>query len=98
MCTNWPVYFLLCEFYFSYLFNLQLNEVSSVFDGTLVYNVTPAMILTEWHRLYSTALQFSDSVKEVVELVQGKLFSQIPHNSTVDWSEILLNRLGKVLW
>ncbi|XP_053483840.1 uncharacterized protein LOC128609332 [Ictalurus furcatus] len=69
----------------------KLNEVSSVFDGTLVYNVTPAMILTEWHRLYSTALQFSDSVKEVVELVQGKLFSQIPHNSTVDWSEILLN-------
>ncbi|KAF4086590.1 hypothetical protein AMELA_G00085220 [Ameiurus melas] len=69
----------------------KLNQLSSVFDGTLMYNVTPAMILTEWHRLYSTALQFSNSTMEVVELVQEKLFSQIPHNSTVDWSEILLN-------
>ncbi|MCJ8732883.1 hypothetical protein PDJAM_G00216800 [Pangasius djambal] len=69
----------------------KLNQISSVFDGTLVYNVTPAMILTEWHRLYSTAIQFSDSLKEVVVLIQDKLFSQIPHNVTVDWSEILLN-------
>ncbi|KAM9487078.1 uncharacterized protein abca12 [Clarias gariepinus] len=69
----------------------KLNHLSSVFNGTLVYNVTPGVILTEWHRLYSTSIEFSDVLENIVELIQGKLFSQIPQNSTVDWTEILLN-------
>ncbi|KAI5091183.1 ATP-binding cassette sub-family A member 12 [Silurus meridionalis] len=69
----------------------KLNHLSSVFNGTLVYSVTPTMILAEWHRLHSTALQYSDSFKDIVALIQDTLFNQIPHNSTIDWSEILLN-------
>ncbi|KAF5903388.1 ATP-binding cassette sub-family A member 12, partial [Clarias magur] len=69
----------------------KLNQLSSVFNGTLVYNVTPSVILTEWHRLYRTSIKFSDVLEDIVGLIQGKLFSQMPQNSTVDWSEILLN-------
>lgn len=94
----WPVHLPLRDFYFAYLFNLQLNQLSSVFDGTLVYNVTPAMILTEWHRLYSTVLQFGDSFEEVVELIWDNLLSQMPPNSTADWVEIFLSRSEKPLW
>lgn len=61
-------------------------------NGTLAYNVTPAMILTEWHRLYSTVLQFGDSLEEVVELIQGMFLNQMPHNSSTDWIGVLLNR------
>lgn len=73
-------------------FNLQLNQISNVLNGTLVYNVTPAMILTEWHRLYSTAQKSTNSLMGVVQLIQNTLFSQIPPNSTVDWAQVLLNR------
>ncbi|XP_058249175.1 uncharacterized protein abca12 [Hemibagrus wyckioides] len=69
----------------------KLNQISSVMNGTLVYNVTPAMILTEWHRLYNTAQQFINTIMAAVQLFQDKLFSQFPHNSTIDWTEILLN-------
>ncbi|XP_060733092.1 uncharacterized protein abca12 isoform X2 [Tachysurus vachellii] len=71
----------------------KINQISSVLNGTLVYNVTPAMILTEWHRLYSTAQEFSNTIMVAVQLFQDKLFSQFPHNSTIDWTEILLNSL-----
>ncbi|XP_027022078.2 uncharacterized protein abca12 [Tachysurus fulvidraco] len=69
----------------------KINQISSVLNGTLVYNVTPAMILTEWHRLYSTAQEFSNTIMVAVQLFQDKLSSQFPHNSTIDWTEILLN-------
>ncbi|XP_035390341.1 uncharacterized protein LOC118242588 [Electrophorus electricus] len=73
---------------------VKVDQLTSVIEGTLVYNVTPSMILTEWHRLYNTSLQHGASYQRFInEQHHWNFLSEwISYNTPVDWFKILLTR------
>ncbi|XP_076849875.1 uncharacterized protein abca12 [Brachyhypopomus gauderio] len=72
---------------------VKVNQLTSVIEGTLVYNVTPSMILTEWHRLYNTSLQYGASYQSLFsEINQAFLSEWMSYNTPLYWFKILLTR------
>lgn len=70
-----------------------MNQSASVVQGSLVYDVTPSMILTEWHRLYSTWIKYNSLLQAfVAELELEDVSEWTLYNITTNWSEILLTR------
>ncbi|XP_017562806.2 uncharacterized protein abca12 [Pygocentrus nattereri] len=71
----------------------QVNQLIGIANSTLMYDVTPAMILSEWHSLYRTSMKYSASSQALVEELKLEDFSEwIEYNITVNWPEILITR------
>ncbi|XP_072542326.1 glucosylceramide transporter ABCA12 [Salminus brasiliensis] len=69
----------------------NVNQLTRLVNGSLVYDITPSIILTEWHMLYNTSLKYVASLKTFAGVLEQEELSEwIPQNTTVDWSEILL--------
>ncbi|KAI4872788.1 hypothetical protein NFI96_020720 [Prochilodus magdalenae] len=71
----------------------QVKELISVTTNGFAYNVTPSMILTEWHSLYSTSSKYSAAIQELVGELEHEDYSEwMMYNITVSWPQILMTR------
>ncbi|XP_052004328.1 uncharacterized protein abca12 [Xyrauchen texanus] len=70
-----------------------VQQLIDVVNGTLMYNVTPSILMAEWHRLYATYLQYSTSLQNLTtELNQDYFSAWTQENIRNNLSQILLNR------
>ncbi|XP_035265465.1 uncharacterized protein abca12 [Anguilla anguilla] len=69
----------------------ELLRLMGVVNGSEVFNVTAPMLLTDWHKLSGTVLQFGQSLGGFSAYDWASWMPQ-PSNITVDWSGILMRR------
>uniref|UniRef100_A0A8C1YCU5 ATP-binding cassette, sub-family A (ABC1), member 12 n=1 Tax=Cyprinus carpio TaxID=7962 RepID=A0A8C1YCU5_CYPCA len=69
-----------------------------VVNGTVMYNVTPSILMAEWHSLYTTSLQYVTALQKLqTELNEDYFAAWIPGNISVGLSQILLTRVTGIL-
>ncbi|XP_036428567.1 uncharacterized protein LOC118809395 [Colossoma macropomum] len=71
----------------------QVNQLIHVANNTLMYDITPSMILSAWHSLYRTSMKYGTSIQALIGELELEDFSEwIEYNITVNWPEILITR------
>lgn len=71
----------------------QVQQLVGVVNGTVMYNVTPSILMAEWHSLYTTSLQYVTALQKLqTELNEDYFAAWIPGNISVGLSQILLTR------
>ncbi len=72
---------------------LQVQQLVGAVDGTVLYNVTPSIVMAEWHSLYTTALQYVKALQNSQTVLNENYFAAwIPGNISDGLSQILLTR------
>lgn len=72
---------------------IQVQQLVGAVDGTVLYNVTPSILMAEWHSLYTTALQYVTALQNSQTVLNENYFAAwIPGNISVGLSQILLTR------
>lgn len=71
----------------------QVQQLVGVVNGTVMYNVTPSTVMSEWHSLYTTSLQYVSALQNLQTEVNENYFAAwIPGNISDGLSQILLTR------
>lgn len=71
----------------------QVQQLIGVVNGTEMYNVTPSILLAEWHSLYTTSLQYGSALQNLqIEFNEEYFAAWIPVNISVGLTQILLTR------
>ncbi|KAI2660814.1 Glucosylceramide transporter ABCA12 [Labeo rohita] len=71
----------------------KVQQLVGVVNGTVMYNVTPSTVMSEWHSLYTTSLQYVSALQNLQTEVNENYFAAwIPGNISDGLSQILLTR------
>jgi len=71
----------------------QVQQLVGVVNGTVMYNVTPSILMAEWHSLYTTSQQYGSALQNLqTELSEEYFTAWIPGNISVGLQQILLTR------
>ncbi|XP_016410236.1 uncharacterized protein LOC107741931 [Sinocyclocheilus rhinocerous] len=69
----------------------KIQQLVDAVNGTVMYNVTPSILMAEWHNLYTTALQYVTALQNLQTVLNENYFAAwIPGNISVGLSQILL--------
>ncbi|XP_052462836.1 uncharacterized protein abca12 isoform X12 [Carassius gibelio] len=71
--------------------NKKVQQLVGVVNGTVMYNVTPSILMAEWHSLYTISLQYVTALQKLqTELNEDYFAAWIPGNISIGLSQILL--------
>lgn len=71
----------------------QVQQLVGVVNGTVMYNITPSILMVEWHSLYTTSLKYGSALQNLqTELNEEYFAAWIPGNISVGLNQILLTR------
>ncbi|XP_042586458.1 uncharacterized protein LOC109091145 [Cyprinus carpio] len=71
----------------------KVQQLVGAVHGTVMYNVTPSILMAEWHSLYTTTLQYVTGLQNLQTVLNENYFvAWIPGNISVGFSQILLTR------
>ncbi|XP_059356783.1 uncharacterized protein LOC132095673 [Carassius carassius] len=71
----------------------KVRQMVGAVYGAEMYNVTPSILMAEWHSLYTTSLQYVTALQNLQTVVNENYFAAwIPGNISVGLSQILLTR------
>ncbi|XP_067300426.1 uncharacterized protein abca12 isoform X2 [Pseudorasbora parva] len=71
----------------------KVQQMVGAVNGTVMYNVTPSILMAEWHSLYTTSMQYGSALQNLQTELNEKLFAAwIPGNISVGSLQILLTR------
>ncbi|KAK2904797.1 hypothetical protein Q8A67_006596 [Cirrhinus molitorella] len=71
----------------------KVQQLVGVVNGTVMYNVTPSILMAEWHGLYTTSLHYVTALQNLQTEVNENYFAAwIPGNISAGLSQILLTR------
>ncbi len=56
---------------------LQVQQLVGAVEGTVLYNVTPSILMAEWHSLYTTALQYVTALQNSQTVLNENYFAAL---------------------
>ncbi|XP_077071802.1 uncharacterized protein abca12 [Siphateles boraxobius] len=76
----------------------KVQQLVGVVNGTVMYNVTPSILMAEWHSLYTTSQQYGSALQNLQTKLNEEYFAAwIPGNISAGLHQILLTRATDAL-
>lgn len=74
--------------------SLQVQQLVGVVNGSVMYNVTPSVIMSEWHTLSATSMNYGSTLQNwITKLGQTNSTAWTSERVPVHLSQILITRL-----
>nr|XP_055071071.1 uncharacterized protein abca12 [Misgurnus anguillicaudatus] len=71
----------------------KVQQLVGIVGGNVTYNVTPSVMLAEWHQIFTTSSNYGTALQYLVtEFGQTNITAWIPEQMPVHLSQILLTR------